>query len=75
VFGGRGRALADILTRRGVPPTTARYLASRHASPRRAPLPRDLRPQDWAEAYAAARPGRRLTTPRAAGPGPGQPGR
>ena len=53
VFSGRGRGLADILRRNGVPASTAAALASR-AGRRRAPLPRDLRAEEWAAAFAAA---------------------
>jgi len=50
VFKSRGREIAEILTRNGVPRDVAVALA-RHRS---ASLPRDLRAEDWAEAYQAA---------------------
>ncbi|MDP9226336.1 MAG: rRNA adenine N(6)-methyltransferase family protein [Actinomycetota bacterium] len=55
VFGSRGRGMADIFARNGVPRTLAEDLA-RKRSGRRGPtavLPRDLRAEDWAAAYAA----------------------
>ena len=60
VFAGRGRGIADILVRTGVPRAVATDLARRRSG-RRGPasvLPRDLRADDWAAAYAARR-GRR----------------
>lgn len=54
VFRSRGRGLADILSRHGVPPALARTIESRRTG-RRPGLPRDLRAQDWAEAYASAK--------------------
>lgn len=50
VFKSRGREIAEILARNGVPRDVAAALA-RHRS---ASLPRDLRAEDWAEAYQAA---------------------
>lgn len=52
VFSSRGRGLADVLRRNGVPAHTAADLA-RTVGCNRAPLPRDLRAQDWARAFAA----------------------
>jgi 23S rRNA (adenine-N6)-dimethyltransferase len=52
VFGGRGRGLADILRRNGVPARVATELALK-VGRRRAPLPRDLRAEDWAAAFTA----------------------
>lgn len=57
VFAGRGRGVADILVRTGVPRSLATDLARRR-SRRRSPatmLPRDLRADDWAAAYDARR--------------------
>jgi 23S rRNA (adenine-N6)-dimethyltransferase len=57
VFSGRGRGVADILVRTGVPRPLATDLAQRR-SRRRGPaavLPRDLRADDWATAYHARR--------------------
>jgi 23S rRNA (adenine-N6)-dimethyltransferase len=51
VFGSRGRGLAEVLRRNGVPARTAAELA--RATRRRLPLPRDLRAEDWARAFAA----------------------
>lgn len=51
VFSSRGRGLADMLRRNGVPAKTAADLA--RATRRRMPLPRDLRAEDWASAFAA----------------------
>lgn len=50
VFRSRGRGLADILSRNGVPSPLARQVAARHPK-RRPALPRDLRAEDWSEAY------------------------
>jgi len=55
VFGSRGRGIADILVRNGVPRTLGEDLARRRSG-RRGPaavLPRDLRAEDWAAAYHA----------------------
>lgn len=52
VFGSRGRGLADVLRRNGVPAKTAAELA-RGTGRNRVPLPRDLRAEDWAAAFAA----------------------
>lgn len=54
VFSSRGRGLADILRRNGVPARTAADLA-RGVGRRRVPLPRDLRAEDWARAFATSR--------------------
>ncbi|XVX20924.1 23S ribosomal RNA methyltransferase Erm [Actinomycetota bacterium] len=51
VFQSRGRGLAEILQRNGVPGRTARELA-RHTSRKGTPLPRDLDAQGWATAFA-----------------------
>ncbi len=59
VFAGRGRGVADILVRNGVPRTLAQELARNRSGPRRRPadvLPRDLRAEDWAAAYNARGP-------------------
>lgn len=53
VFAGRGRGLADVLARQGVPREVARSIAERRRPAKRAALPRDLRSADWAEAYRA----------------------
>ncbi|HEY3609370.1 MAG TPA: rRNA adenine N(6)-methyltransferase family protein [Pseudonocardiaceae bacterium] len=58
VFGGRGRGLADILRRNGVPARMATELATK-VGRRRAPLPRDLRAEDWAAAFTACAPRQR----------------
>ncbi len=69
VFSGRGRGLADILTRNGVPPALATDLAC-SVGGRRQPLPRDMDAGAWAKAYLAAAPsgsgsqGRRRRTRR-----------
>lgn len=55
VFTGRGRGLADILTRNGVPPALASDLA-RSVGSRRTPLPRDMDAGAWVTAYLAAAP-------------------
>jgi 23S rRNA (adenine-N6)-dimethyltransferase len=53
VFQSRGREITEILTRNGVPRTAAADLA-RHCRRRPVSLPRDLRAEDWAQAYQAA---------------------
>lgn len=53
VFGSRGRGIAEILVRNGVPRDVAAILVRRRRH-RPAALPRDLRAEDWAEAYQAA---------------------
>ncbi|MBB2894072.1 ribosomal RNA small subunit methyltransferase A [Flexivirga oryzae] len=55
VFGSRGRGLYDVLVRRGVPRDVSTRIVSELSRGRRAPLPRDLRPEDWAIAFASAR--------------------
>ncbi|MCE1180645.1 MAG: 23S ribosomal RNA methyltransferase Erm [Micrococcales bacterium] len=55
VFQSRGRGLAEILQRNGVPGRTARELA-RHTARKGTPLPRDLDAQGWAEAFAQVPP-------------------
>ena len=57
VFGSRGRGIQDILVRNGVPVPTVTRIARRRTGRRGLVLPRDLRPEDWAEAY------RQLTGP------------
>jgi 23S rRNA (adenine-N6)-dimethyltransferase len=54
VFGSRGRGLTDMLRRNGVPAGTANDLANEFGL-RRVPLPRDLRADEWATAFAASR--------------------
>jgi 23S rRNA (adenine-N6)-dimethyltransferase len=57
VFSSRGRGIADILARTGVPGRVAEDLARRRSG-RKGPsavLPRDLRAEDWAAAYHARR--------------------
>jgi 23S rRNA (adenine-N6)-dimethyltransferase len=53
VFKSRGREIVEILARNGVPRAAAADLA-RHCRRRPVGLPRDLRAEDWAEAYRAA---------------------
>lgn len=55
VFSGRGRGLREILTRSGVPSEAATRILAGLPRGRRAPLPRDLRPEDWAAAFASVR--------------------
>ncbi len=52
VFASRGRGLVQILGRNGVPRGVADEVA-RRGRPRPAALPRDLRAEDWADAYRA----------------------
>lgn len=55
VFASRGRGVAAMLARNGVPRALAEDLARRRAG-RKGPaaaVPRDLRAEDWAAAYAA----------------------
>lgn len=54
VFRSRGRGVVEILARNGVPRLTASQL-TRRGRGRAAILPRDLRAEDWAAAYRAAR--------------------
>lgn len=57
VFTSRGRGMADILTRSGVPAAAARaWCAEQHVASRK--LPKDLKAEQWVEAYrlAARRP-------------------
>ena len=57
VFSSRGRGVAEILRRNGVPAALAGQIAGQIARRRRRSqalvLPRDLRAEDWVEAYAA----------------------
>jgi 23S rRNA (adenine-N6)-dimethyltransferase len=56
VFRSRGRGIADILGRNGVPRTTAEGISRRLGTRRKQTvLPRDLRANDWAAAYTARR--------------------
>lgn len=57
VFSSPGRGLPAILVRHGVPAAVAAHLVAQLPRSRRPALPRDLRAEDWAEAYAAIRPG------------------
>ena len=55
VFTGRGRGLADILTRSGIPADAAhRWCAEQHLTSRS--LPKDLDAEQWAAAFRLARP-------------------
>lgn len=53
VFSSRGRGVAEILHRNGVPGAVARQIARRRRRSQAPVLPRDLRAEDWVEAYAA----------------------
>jgi 23S rRNA (adenine-N6)-dimethyltransferase len=52
VFSSRGRSLTEVLRRNGVPARSAVELA-RGLGRNRAPLPRDLRAEDWVRAFTA----------------------
>lgn len=75
VFGSRGRGLAEILRRNGVPAHTAAALA-RDVPSRKAPLPRDMNARHWAAAFlATSRPSGRPCGPPARGRTGHPPGR
>ncbi|MFJ2755136.1 23S ribosomal RNA methyltransferase Erm [Nocardioides sp. NPDC087217] len=53
VFSSRGRGVAEILRRNGVPARLANQIAQRRRRSQAPVLPRDLRAEDWVAAYAA----------------------